>query len=152
MKLAHVVQRFVLIYTTERLRELKIRLAVSCSAVDLKSLQHLSLTFRHQTQLQIHVSELHPIFGGLFIPVCDLQEKIFGFAVPLAFNKQTGQWGTEYKKEMDLGRVAMTAKTLSETRDAFVIALEPAAANATGGTLRMSWGKSEFSAPFTIAQ
>ena len=70
----------------------------------------------------------------------------------LIINKQTGQWGTEYKKEMDLGRVAMTARTLSETRDAFVIALEPAAANATGGTLRMSWGKSEFSAPFTIAQ
>jgi len=70
----------------------------------------------------------------------------------LIVNKQTGQWGTEYKKEMDLGRVALAAKTLSETRDAFAIALEPASANAAGGTLRMSWGKSEFSVPFTIAQ
>lgn len=70
----------------------------------------------------------------------------------LIVNKQTGQWGTDYKKEMDLGRVALTAKTLTETRDAFVIALEPSAGNPTGGTLRMSWGKSEFSVPFTIAQ
>jgi len=70
----------------------------------------------------------------------------------LIVNKQTGQWGTDYKKEMDLGRVALAAKTLSETRDAFVIALEPTAATGTAGTFRMSWGKSEFSVPFTIAQ
>lgn len=70
----------------------------------------------------------------------------------LIINKQTGQWGTEYKPEMDLGRVPMTAKTLADTRDAFVITLEPSTAT-TGpatATLRMSWGKSEFSAPVTI--
>jgi len=70
----------------------------------------------------------------------------------LIVNKQTGQWGTDYKPEMDLGRVAMTARTLSDTRDAFVIALEPGTA-ATGpavATLRMSWGKTEFSVPVTV--
>jgi Protein of unknown function (DUF2911) len=70
----------------------------------------------------------------------------------LIVNKQTGQWGTEYKQDMDLGRVAMTAKTLNDTRDAFVIAIEPGTGT-TGpatATLRMSWGKTEFSAPITI--
>jgi hypothetical protein len=70
----------------------------------------------------------------------------------LIINKQTGQWGTEYSPAMDLGRVAMTAKTLSDTRDAFVIALEPSTA-ATGpamATFRMSWGKTEFSVPVTV--
>ncbi len=70
----------------------------------------------------------------------------------LIVNKQTGQWGTEYKQDMDLGRVAMTARTLNDTRDAFVIAIEPGTGT-TGpatATLRMSWGKTEFSVPVTI--
>ena len=70
----------------------------------------------------------------------------------LIVNKQTGQWGTEYKADMDLGRVAMTAKTLADSRDAFVITLEPGTAT-TGpamATLHMSWGKTEFSVPVTI--
>ncbi len=70
----------------------------------------------------------------------------------LIINKQTGQWGTEYKADQDLGRVAMTARTLSDSRDAFVIVLEPGTAT-TGpatATLRMSWGKTEFSVPVTI--
>lgn len=73
-----------------------------------------------------------------------------GKGMQLIINKQTGQWGTEYKADMDLGRVAMTAKTLTETRDAFVIAIEPAA-NGSAATLRMTWGKSEFSVPVTLA-
>jgi Protein of unknown function (DUF2911) len=70
----------------------------------------------------------------------------------LIVNKQTGQWGTEYKPDMDLGRVPMTAKTLSDNHDAFVITLEPSTAT-TGpatATLKLTWGKSEFSAPVTI--
>ncbi|HYW49460.1 MAG TPA: DUF2911 domain-containing protein [Gemmatimonadaceae bacterium] len=71
----------------------------------------------------------------------------------LIINKQTGQWGTEYKQDQDLGRVKMTARTLTDARDAFAIALEPSAAAASGpaaATLRMSWGKSEFSVPITV--
>ena len=70
----------------------------------------------------------------------------------LIINKQTGQWGTDYKQDMDLGRVAMTARTLSDSRDAFVIALEPTtgASAVAAATLRMSWGKSEFSVPVTV--
>lgn len=76
-----------------------------------------------------------------------------GSGMQLIINKQTGQWGTEYKQDMDLGRVPMTAKTLAESRDGFVIALEPAAAGSgpATATLRMTWGKSEFSVPVTVA-
>lgn len=73
-----------------------------------------------------------------------------GKGMQLIINKQTGQWGTEYKADMDLGRVAMTAKTLTEARDAFVIAIEPAATG-SAATLRLTWGKSEFSVPVTLA-
>jgi hypothetical protein len=70
----------------------------------------------------------------------------------LIVNKETGQWGTDYKQPSDLGRVPMTARTLADTRDALSITLEPAAATATpaGGTIRITWGKSEFSVPFTV--
>ena len=68
----------------------------------------------------------------------------------LIVNKQTGQWGTEYNQAMDLGRVPMTAKTLADTRDAFVIALEPAAAAPASATLHLTWGKSDFSVPVAI--
>ena len=68
----------------------------------------------------------------------------------LIVNKQTGQWGTEYKQDMDLGRVPLTAKTLSDTRDAFTIILEPATGGAAAATLRLTWGKSEFSVPVTV--
>jgi hypothetical protein len=76
-----------------------------------------------------------------------------GSGMQLIINKQTGQWGTEYKQDMDLGRVAMTAKTLAESRDAFVITLEPAPAGngPATATLRMTWGRTEFSVPVTVA-
>ena len=70
----------------------------------------------------------------------------------LIVNKQTGQWGTEYKPDMDLGRTAMTTRTLADAQHGFVMALEPGTGT-TGPatmTLRMIWGKSEFSVPVTV--
>ena len=70
----------------------------------------------------------------------------------LIVNKQTGQWGTEYKQATDLGRVAMTAKTLADTRDAFVISLEPSTATTgpASAVLHLTWGKTDFSVPVTV--
>ena len=70
----------------------------------------------------------------------------------LIVNKQTGQWGTEYKPEMDLGRVAMMAHTLADTRDAFVISLEPSTATTgpASAVLHLTWGKTDFSVPVTV--
>ncbi|MCU0627547.1 MAG: DUF2911 domain-containing protein [Gemmatimonadaceae bacterium] len=70
----------------------------------------------------------------------------------LVVNKQTGQWGTEYSQAQDLGRTAMTRRELPDAQDAFVIALVPNAEQGQplGGTLRMAWGKSEFSVPVVV--
>ena len=70
----------------------------------------------------------------------------------LVVNTQTGQWGTEYAQSKDLGRTAMTRRALTEAQDAFSIVLVPnaGAGQPLGGTLRMTWGTSEFSVPFMI--
>jgi hypothetical protein len=63
----------------------------------------------------------------------------------LVINKQTKQWGTEYKQEMDLVRVPLTATTLSAPVEQFTIAIEPAGANA--GTLALRWDTLQLSVP-----
>lgn len=42
----------------------------------------------------------------------------------LIINKQTGQWGTEYHEDQDLGRTPMTAKTLSKPQEAMSITFD----------------------------
>lgn len=42
----------------------------------------------------------------------------------LIINKQTGQWGTEYSQDKDLGRTPMTGKTLSAPQEKMSISFE----------------------------
>ena len=42
----------------------------------------------------------------------------------LILNKQTGQWGTEYHQDMDLGRVEMKGKTLDSPQEVMSISFE----------------------------
>jgi hypothetical protein len=49
----------------------------------------------------------------------------------LIVNKETGQWGTEYKPEMDLGRVTMKAKAMSAPQEVMSISFENTMANTT---------------------
>jgi hypothetical protein len=60
----------------------------------------------------------------------------------LIVNKQTGQWGTEYRAEQDLVRIPMTIATLPSVVEQFVIAID-----ATGGMMRLRWDTTEFSVP-----
>lgn len=62
----------------------------------------------------------------------------------LIVNKNTGQWGTEHKPDMDLGRVELKARTLATPVDAFVMVLAPGADGAPNGELRFMWGGKEF--------
>jgi hypothetical protein len=62
----------------------------------------------------------------------------------LIINKQTGQWGTEYRQDQDLGRVDMTVTTLPEVVEKFAITIE-------GGTLRLAWDKTAASVPISAA-
>ncbi|MDQ8153483.1 MAG: DUF2911 domain-containing protein [Gemmatimonadota bacterium] len=63
----------------------------------------------------------------------------------LIINSNTGQWGTQYDKSKDVARVALTARTLAESRESLQIALVPASDQAPKGVLTIVWGKLELS-------
>ncbi len=67
----------------------------------------------------------------------------------LIVNKQTGQWGLEYNKGQDLGRVAMDMSKSPKPIDTFKITLfSHIVGNA--GKLLMEWETTIFSVPFTL--
>jgi hypothetical protein len=51
----------------------------------------------------------------------------------LIVNKQTGQWGTEYREAQDLGRTPMTAGTLAKPSEQLTVAV-------VGSNLEIHWG------------
>lgn len=55
----------------------------------------------------------------------------------LIVNKQTGQWGTVYKQDQDLGRTAMHAKTLPVPQESMSITFENTTMHAT--ELHVKW-------------
>jgi Protein of unknown function (DUF2911) len=55
----------------------------------------------------------------------------------LIINNETGQWGTEYKPEMDLGRTVMKAKPMSAPQEVMSISFEKTTANST--ELHVRW-------------
>jgi DUF2911 family protein len=67
----------------------------------------------------------------------------------LIVNRQTGQWGTEYRPDQDLVRVPLTLTRLTTAFELFTIAIEP---NGDGGTLRMSWDTVAFTTPFAVGR
>lgn len=65
----------------------------------------------------------------------------------LILNRQTGQGGTTYDPDRDLGRVAMTRRTLQEPVELFRIDVEE---TDEGGLLELQWDRTAFVVPFTI--
>ncbi len=55
----------------------------------------------------------------------------------LIVNNETGQWGTEYKPEMDLGRVPMKAKPMSSPQEVMSLSFENTTPNST--ELHVRW-------------
>jgi Protein of unknown function (DUF2911) len=55
----------------------------------------------------------------------------------LILNNQTGQWGTEYKQEMDLGRVPMKAKPMTTPQEVMSLSFEHTTATST--ELHIRW-------------
>jgi hypothetical protein len=68
--------------------------------------------------------------------------------VDLIVNKQTGQWGTEYGRAHDLGKVRMKAESVDPPVERFTIAIEPG--DAGHGTLAMAWGTFRWTAPVVV--
>ena len=65
----------------------------------------------------------------------------------LLINTQTGQGGTTYNEDQDLGRVELTRTTLDESVEVFTILVEE---TEEGGVLKLQWGMTELSVPFGV--
>jgi hypothetical protein len=57
----------------------------------------------------------------------------------LIINKQTGQWGTVYNQNQDLGRTPMKSKTLPASQEKMSISFENTSGNST--ELHVKWDK-----------
>ena len=73
----------------------------------------------------------------------------------LIVNSQTAMWGTDRNPSKDIGRVLMTARTLTDSEEALTIYLTPdatagAEAGTPSGTLRIKWGTVELSTPWKV--
>lgn len=68
----------------------------------------------------------------------------------LIINKQTGQWGTEYNKDQDLGRTSLKLRKADTPIEKFAIDLKSTGANSA--TLSLSWGNTVASVPVTLAK
>jgi len=66
----------------------------------------------------------------------------------LIINKQIGQWGTEYDEKQDLARIDLKKDPLGTPVDQLTIAIEKN--SSSGGTLKMMWENTQFSAPITV--
>ena len=62
--------------------------------------------------------------------------------VQLVINREAGQWGTSYRRENDIARVAMEVDTLDVPVEAFTIRVDSSASR-----LVMEWGTFRWSAP-----
>ena len=69
-------------------------------------------------------------------------------SVDLIVNKQTGQWGTEYRREQDLGTARMQSDSLDTSVEKFTISIETT--DAKHGTLVMEWGTFRWTAPIVV--
>jgi hypothetical protein len=89
-------------------------------------------------------------FGNLSVPAGTYTL----FALPgekewqLVISKQTGQWGTEYSEGQDLGRVPMSVGKAKTAAEQVTWSVDD---TPSGATLRLEWGTTGASAPFTVA-
>ncbi len=65
----------------------------------------------------------------------------------LIVSKKTGQWGIPYPAGEDLGRVPMKVDQASTPAEQLTISIDSAD---KGGTLKVSWGNTVASVPFTV--
>jgi hypothetical protein len=65
----------------------------------------------------------------------------------LIVSKKTGQWGVPYPKGEDLGRVAMTVSKNASPVEQLTLSVQD---TPKGGELRVDWGGTRASTPFTV--
>ena len=76
----------------------------------------------------------------------------------LIVNRGTGQWGTDRDPTKDVGRVALTSRTMAEAEPALSVYLIPESPQPTTGyaelrgTLRIKWGTTELTSGWRVDQ
>jgi hypothetical protein len=103
-------------------------------------------------------TDLDITLGTLKLPRGDysLYMLYTGSAWQLIVNRATGRWGTDRDAAQDLGRVALASRTLAEPEESLTVYLVPSSQRPRsgyadlGGTLRIKWGRTELTAPWTI--
>lgn len=88
-------------------------------------------------------------FGALTVPAGSYTLRVLleeSGKWELIINKQTGQWGTEYKAEMDVGRVPMTVTHPASVTEQMEITITQ---TAKGGELAVMWDQTKAVATFT---
>ena len=89
------------------------------------------------------------MFGSLMIPAGTYTL----FTVPgptswkLVVSKQTGQWGTEYQEDKDLGRADLKVETLPKPVDQLTISFVEAKGSPT---LNIDWSATRATTPFMV--
>jgi hypothetical protein len=66
----------------------------------------------------------------------------------LIISKQTGQWGSDYDKAQDLGRVPLKVRKLDKPVETFAIAVVPG--KGKDATLTLTWENTEASVPVSV--
>jgi hypothetical protein len=89
------------------------------------------------------------MFGSLMVPAGTYTL----YTVPgekawkLVVSKQTGQWGTEYHEDRDLGRADLKVETLPKPVDQFTISITEAGGSPT---LNLDWGTTRATTTFMV--
>jgi hypothetical protein len=89
------------------------------------------------------------MFGSLMVPAGTYTL----FTVPgptawkLVVSKQTGQWGTEYHEDKDLGRADLKVEKLPTPAEQVTISVTEAGGNPT---LNIDWGTTRATTPFMV--
>jgi Protein of unknown function (DUF2911) len=89
------------------------------------------------------------MFGSLMIPAGTYTL----YTVPgpttwkLVVSKQTGQWGTEYSEDKDLGRADLKVEKLPKPVDQLTISITEAGGSPT---LNIDWGTTRATSPFMV--
>jgi len=100
-----------------------------------------------------YTSDARLAFGKVAIPEGSYSlwlKKVGDHLFELVFNKQVGQWGTQYSGSIDdVAAVPLTFSEGSEAVEMFTVSLTRGA-KANAGELTLQWGKAVLKAPFTV--
>jgi hypothetical protein len=100
-----------------------------------------------------YTSDARLSFGKMAVPAGSYSlwlKKVGDRSFELVFNKQVGQWGTQYSGSIDdVAAIPMSFSEGSEAVEMFTLTLTRGA-KANAGELTLQWGKAILKAPFTV--